>query len=232
MRALTLLLLICCASVAQAELPLRIEAGYDILKQGIKLAEVREVFIRSGDRYQVESVTRPVGLLALFQPETIVVTSEGDITEKGLQPLHFSYRRVRNAEKDAKADFDWQRNELTLNTPSGIRLLSLPPGTQDRLSIMYQFAIAPPHGKLHLSFHMTNGHKVEEYHYQLNPTHTVEVPFGKLRSYYLYTLPQKTAWKSEVWLAADHGYMPCKVVVTEDSGDQLVQVLRTLNISP
>lgn len=231
MRALALLL-ICCTGAAQAELPLRIEAGYDILKQGIKLAEVNEVFVRNGTQYQVESVTRPVGLLALFQPETIVVTSEGDITEKGLQPLRFSYRRLRNAEKDSKADFDWLHNELTLNTPSGIRLLPLPPGTQDRLSIMYQFALSPPHGKLHLNFHMTNGHKVEEYHYQLNPSNTVEVPFGKLRSYYLYTLPQKTAWKSEVWLAADHGYMPCKVVVTEDSGEQLVQVLRTLNIAP
>jgi len=232
MRALAFLLLLCIADLARADLPQRIEADYDLLKGGVKLAEVHEVFLRTDDRYRIESVTRPVGLLALFQPETMVASSEGDITEKGLQPQHFSLRRTRNPERDSRADFDWQRSELTLRDASGIRLLPLPSGTQDRLSIMYQFAIAPPHGRLQVDFHMTNGSKLDAYHYQLNPTHTVEVPFGKLRSYYLYTLPQKTAWKTEIWLAIDHGFLPCKLVVTEDNGEQLVQVLRSLNIAP
>jgi hypothetical protein len=213
-------------------LPLRIEASYDILKQGIKLAEVNEVFEREDSRYRIVSVTKPVGLLALFQPETIVITSEGDITETGLLPHHFTHRRTRNPEKNSSADFDWEHSELTLISPSGIKLLPLPAFSQDRLSMMYQFAIQPPRNRLEMRFNMTNGHKLEEYRYQLNPSQTVEVPFGNLRSYYLYTPPQKTKWKSEVWLAIDHSFIPCKVVVTEDDGAQLTQVLRTLNMVP
>ena len=233
MRALIALLLCTLSAVAHADTwPLRIEAKYDILKQGIKLAEVNEVFERTDDHYKITSITRPVGLLALFQPETIVITSEGEISEQGMIPHHFTHRRTRDTSKDSIADFDWQHNELTLSNQSGIRQLALPPHTQDRLSVMYQFIIVPPHGRLEVDFHMTNGHKLEPYHYQLNPSQTVEVPFGKMRSYYLYTLPQKTAWKSELWLAIDHGYMPCKVVVTEDDGSQLVQELRTLNMVP
>lgn len=233
MRILLALLIAGLASALHAEtLPQRIEASYDILKQGIKLAEVNEVFKRTGDRYHITSVTKPVGLLALFQPETIVVTSEGEITEKGLMPLHFTHRRTRGIEKNNSADFDWERKELTLSNQQGIRQLELPPNTQDRLSVMYQFMTVPPHSRLELNFHMTNGNKLESYHYQLNPAQTVKVPFGNLRSYYLYTPPQKTQWKSELWLAIDHDFVACKVVVTEDDGAQFVQVLSKLNVVP
>jgi len=233
MRGLFVLLLLCLAGPLRAEpLPQHIEATYDILKQGIKLAEVNEVFERKGDRYHIVSVTKPVGLLALFQPETIVVNSEGDVTEAGLVPQHFTHRRSRSPEKNTSADFDWEHNELTLSSQDGIQLLALRPLTQDRLSMMYQFAMRPPHGRLEFRFDMTNGRKVNEYRYQLDPAQTVQVPFGNLRSYYLYTPPQRTKWKSELWLAVDHGFVPCKVVVTEDDGSQLVQVLQKLNMAP
>lgn len=233
MRALLTLLIVSVSFCLQAEpLPQRIEVSYDILKQGIKFAEVNEIFERKDDRYQIVSVTKPVGLLALFQPETIVVTSEGEVGETGLLPQHFTHRRTRNTEKNTSADFDWNRNELALSSRDGIKLLALPPFTQDRLSIMYQFVVQPPRSRLELQFYMTNGYKLEEYRYQLNPAQAVQVPFGNLRSYYLYTPPQKTKWKSEIWLAIDHGFIPCKVVVTEDDGAQLEQVLRTLNMVP
>lgn len=233
MRALFALFLASLAFSLSAEpLPLRIEASYDILKQDIKLAEVSELFERNEDRYRIVSVTKPVGLLALFQPETIVITSEGEIGETGLLPQHFTHRRTRNTEKNSSADFDWSRNELALGSHDGLKLLTLPPLTQDRLSMMYQFVMQPPRSRLEIQFSMTNGHKLEEYRYQLNPAQTASVPFGNLRSYYLYTQPQKTKWKSEIWLAVDHGFIPCKVVVTEDDGAQLVQVLRTLNMVP
>lgn len=233
MRILFALFITCLSLGLHAEpLPQRIEASYDILKRGIKLAEVNEVFERKDGHYRISSVTKPVGLLALFQPETIVVTSEGEITEQGLLPQRFTHRRTRNSERNSSADFDWEHGELTLNNQSGIRQLELPPYTQDRLSVMYQFIAVPPHGRLELDFHMTNGHKLDEYLYQLNPAQTVKVPFGNLRSYYLYTPPQKTKWKSEIWLAVDHSFVPCKVVLTEDDGAEVEQVLRTLNMVP
>jgi hypothetical protein len=231
MRGLLALLLICLTGPLRADpLPRHIEASYDILKQGIKLAEVNETFVRQDGHYRIVSVTKPVGLLALFQPETIVVTSEGEITSDGLLPQHFTHRRTRSPEKNSSADFDWEHNELALNNDNGIQLFPLQPNTQDRLSMLYQFAFHPPQGKLELRFDMTTGHKVSEYRYQLNPAQMVSVPFGNLRSYYLYTPPQQTRWKSEIWLAIDHGFIPCKVVVTEDDGAQLVQVLRKLNM--
>jgi hypothetical protein len=232
MRALLSLLLCLISSPLWAEVPSRIEASYDVLSKGIRFAVVRETFIRSDDHYHIESVTKPVGLLALFQPETIVVTSEGEIGDEGLRPSRFTHQRTRDSNKNNSAEFDWAHGELTLRDQAGIRELPLPPGTQDRLSIMYQFVAMPPHSRLEVTFNMTNGSKLDTYRYQLHPEQTVDVPFGSLKSYYLYTLPQKTAWKSEIWLAVDHDYMPCKMVLTEDSGNKVVQVLTDLNIVP
>jgi len=232
MRFLLALLLVCLSPTLRAEVPSRIEASYDVLSKGVKFAVVKEVFIRNDDHYRIESVTKPVGLLALFQPETIVATSEGEVGTEGLKPSKFSYQRLRDTSKNKSAEFDWTDSELTLSDQAGIRQLSLPPGTQDRLSVMYQFVAIPPHDRLEIKFSMTNGSKLETYHYQLYPERIVDVPFGSLKSHYLYTLPQHTSWKSEIWLAVEHSYMPCKIVVTEDNGDKLVQVLTALNIVP
>ncbi|MFA5370846.1 MAG: DUF3108 domain-containing protein [Sideroxydans sp.] len=232
MRILLALALFWLSFAAHAELPVRIEAGYDILTRGIKLGDVHEVFVRDGDQYRIQSVTKPVGLLALFQPETIVVTSEGEITKSGLQPRKFTHQRAKSPGKNTQADFDWINRTLTVSDRAGIRQLPLPQNTQDRLSVMYQFAIAPPRARLELDLQVTNGSKLQPYHYLLDPTQHAKVPFGEVRSYYLHTPPQSTAWKSEIWLAIDHEYFPAKIVLTEDDGDQFVQVLRTLTIQP
>ncbi len=230
----TLLVLLSClpALLLATEMPSRIEANYDVLSKGVKMAEVKELFVRTNEHYRIQSITKPVGLLALFQPETIVVTSEGDITEEGLHPLRFTHQRLRDASRNTSAEFDWAAAMLTLNDQAGIRQVALPPGTQDRLSVMYQFVAVAPMNRLELKFNMTNGSKLENYRYQAYPNQTVAVPYGVLKSHYLYTPPQRTAWKSEIWLATEYSDMPCKIVVTDDDGGKVVQVLATLNIVP
>ena len=233
MRALLALLLCCLSSPLWAEVPSRIEASYDVLSKGIRFAEVKEVFVRTDDHYHIESVTKPVGLLALFQPETIVVTSEGEIGNEGLRPYKFTHHRARDSAKNNSAEFDWANSDTDPERPVWhTPAIPAPRHAGPPEHAMYQFVALPPHGRLEVKFSMTNGSKLDAYHYQLHPEQTVEVPFGSLKSYYLYTLPQHTAWKSEIWLAVEHGYMPCKIVLTEDSGDRVVQVLTALNIVP
>lgn len=233
MRAIILLILAGLAfNLHATQLPLRIEAKYDILKHGIKLAEVNEVFERNNGHYRIVSVTKSVGLLAMIEAETITYTSEGEISGQRLLPKHFTHTRKKRDDKNSRADFDWEHSELTLSNHSGIELVALPTPSQDRLSMMYQFVIQPPHQQPEVRFNMTNGKKLEDYRFQLTPATTVEVPFGKLRSNYLHTAPQQTQWKFELWLAVDHAYVPVKAILTEDDGEQLVQVLRTLNMTP
>lgn len=229
---LTFTLLFISTALSAAEIPHRIEANYDLQVKGVTLAKVREVFVRDGNQYHIESITKPVGLLALFKPETIVATSEGDIGEHGLLPLKYTHRRTQDSHKNSASEFDWTRHELIHRDNSGIRQLPLAEGTQDRLSMMYQFVVEPPRGRLEIKLDMSNGSIIEKMHYQVKPEQTVTTSFGTMRSYNLTSLPLNVNKRSNVWLAIDHNFVPCKVVFTEDGSNSLVQVLTDLKIFP
>ncbi|MBU0622912.1 MAG: DUF3108 domain-containing protein [Gammaproteobacteria bacterium] len=233
MRALAALLL-CCFSVAlHAAPPTRIEANYDVLTKGIKIAEVREVFIRSGDRYRIESITKPVGLLALFRPDTLQIVSDGSIVAAGLRPINFAYKRSHETKKNAAAYLDWENSSLLISSGSyGRHLETLPPDQQDRLSALYQFRYIPAlDERKEVTIPITDGNKTFLRRYLIRTKQMVEVPLGKLETLYLATPAQQTPWKTEIWLSVENGNFPCKIVLTEDDGGVLMQVLTGLSIT-
>jgi len=233
MRPLVALLFCCIAPALFAATPTRIEATYDVSTRGIKIAEITEKFTRSGNRYSIESVTRPVGLLALFKPDTLRVTSEGDVTEAGLRPQNFVYKRSQEPTKDTAASFDWKRAILTHTDHNGQRTEPLPANAQDRLSMLYQFGYMNLQNTNNaLTTHVSNGSKLDTREYSMQTKRKLTVPFGTLETFYLTTAAQKTPWKTEIWLASEKYNFPCKIEVTEDNGDQLSQVLTTLSITP
>jgi hypothetical protein len=233
MRTLVALLLCCIAPALFAAPPARqIEASYDVSTRGIKIAEVTEKFVRTGNHYRIESATRPVGLLAAFKPDKINIVSEGEVTVHGLRPQKYTYKRTLDTGKNAEATFDWTHSKLMLSDHQGQRSAPLPSDTQDRLSVLYQFRYGPLlKDRKELTIHITDGGKVDARRYLIRPGKMLTVPMGNLETLYLSTPPQATAWKTEIWLSVENGNFPCKIILTEDSGDQLSQVLTALSIT-
>lgn len=232
MRTLLALLLCCNAPALFAAPPTHIEASYDVVTKGIKIAMITEKFTRTDKQYRIESVTKPVGLLALFKPDTLYVVSEGSITAQGLRPRSFVYKRSQETLKNTEANFDWGQSSLMLNDRYGQRVESLPADTQDRLSVLYQFRYIPllrEHKEL--TMYITNGSKIDKRHYLIQPRQMITVPMGTLETTYLSTAQEETAWKTEIWLSVENGNFPCKIIVTEDNGDKFTQVLTALSIS-
>lgn len=232
MRALVGLLLCCIAPALFAAPPVHINASYDVVTKGIKIAMITEKFTRTGDHYRIESFTKPVGLLALFRPDTILVVSEGDIVAQGLRPRHYAYTRSQETIKNTEATFDWEQSTVLLNDRYGQRYEPLPADTQDRLSVQYQFRYLPfLRDRKEVSMHIVNGSKIDTRQYQIHPKQMLTVPLGTLETLYLSTPPEGTAWKTEIWLSVENGNFPCKIVLTEDNGDQLSQILTALSIT-
>lgn len=232
MRILIALLLGCLSTALYAEPPARIEAQYDVITKGVKIATISEKFTRTGTRYRIESFTKPVGLLALFKPDTIFAVSKGEVTPRGLQPQNFIYERSQDTERNTEASFDWSQSSLMLNDRNGSRFEPLPADTQDRLSAQYQFRyITLLRDRKDVSMHITNGSKIDTRQYLVRGRQMVTVPLGTLETLYLSTPSETTAWKTEIWLSVENGNFPCKIAVTEDNGDQLVQVLTALSIT-
>lgn len=223
-------LMLCAAGAAFAAPPSNIKAVYDVYKSTLKVGQITEVYSRNKDHYALTSTTRAVGLLALFKPGKISIKSTGLIADKGLQPQLFSDHRENEENRNHRAEFDWPGKKLTLIHESQNSIVTLPDGTQDRLSAMYQFMFLPLEKTELLSFYMTNGSKIDIYNYRITPNQSVTVPLGTFKALYLASTPEADASRTEIWLAAEHNNFPYKMIITDRDGDKLTQVLTKIDL--
>lgn len=224
-----LLALLCGLWIAAAQAaPQQIDATYTLTKQGQQIGTVTDSFRQSGGRYQLESVTAATGIYALFQKGKIRLTSSGEVTAKGLRPLHFEHHRGADPSKLIRADFDWSKNTITFNFDGNTESSPLEPGAQDRISLLYQFMFAPPAQK-DIRLFMTTGKKLNPYHYKLVGTEKITTPAGQFQAIHL--IKQRTADEdgTEIWLAKSRQYFPVRIVIEEREGGKLEQNLTSLN---
>lgn len=224
-------LMLCAATPALAAPPGSVQATYDVYKSGLKV-EVRETYTRDKDRYTLTSVWMPLGLLAMLKPEKILIDSRGLVGKQGLQPLLLDHRRELDESKNSRAEFDWDNKRLTLIHQAQREVVALPAGTQDRLSAMYQFMFLSLQDADTLEFAMTNGSKLDYYRYAVTRGQTVRVPAGEFKAFYLDSQAKPGESRTQMWLAAEHHNLPCKIIITEANGDQFTQVLSKLTFGP
>ena len=223
--------MLCAAASAFAAQPDSVQATYDVYKNGLRV-EIREAYTRDRDRYTLTSVWVPVGLLAMLKPEKIFIDSSGLIGKQGLQPLLLNHRRELDESKNSRAEFDWDGKRLTLIHQAQRTVVALPDGTQDRLSAMYQFMFLPLQNAATLDFPMTNGSKLDNYHYAIMHNQTAKVPAGEFKAIYLDSQAKPGESRTEIWLATQYHNLPCKMIVTEANGDQFTQVLSKFDVRP
>ncbi len=221
---------VACSSFAAS--PNGVMATYEIYKSGIKIGQIEEAFTLSDGRYTLISTTRATGLLAIFRPGKIIMSSRGLVDANGLKPLVFTDIREGDESMNRRAEFDWDTRQLTLIQQTKRTVLSLPDGTQDRISAMYEFMFLRLGKASMLSFNMTNGGKLDVYTYRITPSQSVTVPLGTFKALYVASVPEAKSNRTEIWLAPEHANFPYKMVITDPDGDQLSQVLTKINFVP
>lgn len=233
-RCITALLLCCTSLPLLAAPPSHIQASYDVIGFGLTLANITETFTRTQDSYQIESVTKAVGLLARIKPETVRVTSQGKITAQGLIPLSFSLTREVDTQKNSSAKFNWEKSVLTHNDYKGLNDLPLAKGTQDRLSVLYHLPRLVNSDQVEFKFSITDGSNMDDYSFNFSPKESdMTVPLGTFKTRYISSSsPNPDAVKYEIWLATERDYYPCKIIVTDSKGGKLTQMLTQLTITP
>ena len=225
-------LMLCVAGPSFAASPSSVRATYEIYKSGIPIALIEETYTLSKDRYTLVSTTRATGLLAVFRPGKIVLSSSGLVGAHGLKPLKFSDLREGEGGKNRSAEFDWNTMQLTMIQQEQRTVVPLPEDTQDRLSAMYQFMFLPLAKADKLDFHMTNGGKLDIYNYRITHDQSVTVPLGTFKALYVASVPEPRSNRTEIWLATEHANFPYKMVITDPDGDSLTQVLTKFDFVP
>ena len=217
--------LILSASMGAAAVPTEITAEYRLINSGMTIGRVTESFVRKGDSYSIQSVTRSDGVLKLLYDDQIVLESSGKVVAAGLQPLEFGQRRARDASRDIKATFDWDKGVMRSEVGGKHSEVTLPSDTQDRISVMYQFMNLTKSGDT-VVVPMSNGRKVELYTYRLVEEVKLDTPAGEFQTlhYERVTASPKES-KAQVWLAKDRFNFPVRVIFDDPKGLRLEQIL-------
>lgn len=224
------LLLLCTA--ARASVPDEIAAEYRLSVGGITVGRVAETFVHKDDRYSIRSVSTPEGPLKIFMDDQLVLESSGKVNAAGLQPLSFAQRRTGNPQRDIRATFDWERGVMhsSTNPTSPPSDVPLPPQTQDRISVMYQFMnLRAATAAAQVSMYMSNGRKVELYTYRLVDEARVTTGAGTFDTlHYQRVLDNPKDNHVDVWLARDRFNFPVRVIFDDPKGLRIEQTLVAL----
>ena len=225
--AVSLLALWCVAAASFAS-PDDIKAVYRLSMNGILIGQVSEHFKRDANSYTIVSESRSDGVLGLFFHDTLKITSEGRITPAGLQPLKYEFSRAGDGSKTILATFNWDINLLKSEHDGKTQDIPLEPGSQDRLSIMYQFMLSPPR-RDEVKAWMTNGKKVEQYVYRKQGDAVLKTPAGDFDAVHYRRDTKPGEDKAQLWLAKDRFFLPVRILF-EDRNGTLDQTLVTLSI--
>jgi len=213
---------------AEPTAPQSATASYDVFRNGWRVAVVSETFETKDGAYRIVSESRAVGLLALLEKHTLRFVSSGALTPSGLRPQHFEGKRSDADPRQVWADFDWEAGQLTIVHDGRTEILALPPGTQDRISSMYQFMFMSREKLQRLEFSITNGRKLDHYLYTVQPGGDLETRLGPTATLHLVKQHRADESGTEIWLAPQYRFLPVRLLIQEEDGTRYEQVITRL----
>jgi hypothetical protein len=222
---ITLFLLLATSALAA---PRSVTAVYHVTRNGQPVADVTETFQQENGRYKLESLSKGIGIYGLFGVRRL--TSEGEVTAEGLRPTRFEQQQGDDAKALISADFDWAAAVLTLSYKGKTKTVPLTPGTQDLASYAYQFMFFPPQGDV-VQIPVTTGKKLRLYQYRLESRDTLlETAAGNYKTLHFVNATEGGDEK-QLWLGVEANYLPVRIVLPDDKGGALDQVLTSLRMN-
>lgn len=183
-------------------------------------AEHRWQFTPDG-HYRLTGITETSGLAALVKTLRYENESAGRLTAQGLQPDTYRVRKNGQEVKEG-ADFDWSTGEVTLAKDGSRHAVA--PGTQDVLSLSYQFAWLPkPEEGMRLG--VVIGKKYDRFPIDSLGEETLATAAGTFRTLHLRVMLDTI---TEIWIALDRYRLPVKIRYTDKKGDVFEQVVTEL----
>lgn len=155
-----------------------------------------------------------------------VQTSVGRVEPSGLLPERFADKS--RSERAAHFDHTRQIIRFSNNRPDA----PLQPGAQDRLSLFMQLAgllraqpTAYPAGRV-ISLPVAGTSDAETWGFRVGPTEALALPAGPLQALRLVRETREPRdSRVDIWLAPELAYLPVRIRITRDNGDEVDQQL-------
>ena len=209
---------------ARVAFPTHIEMVYSVHRgdRGIKLGRTTHTWHIGGKQYLLTSTTEASGLLSLFYSGRYVLTSRGEITADGLQPISFWIQRGQSADRTESAEFNWEAKTLDYGKGTERHSTAISKGTQDQLSVFYQLALTAPH-ESGLRIALTTGRKFNRYTYQVAGEEMLDTALGNIKTQRLTRVLDKidSTESTDIWLAINYHYLPVRFRLGTRDGEVL-----------
>jgi hypothetical protein len=147
------------------------------------------------------------------------------VAPDGLRPLE--YADERSGRGTERAHFDWPSSTVTLEQRGTARSLPLPKDASDRLAFVYEFAFDPP-GSSGARMHVVDARHIAEHLYVQAGREPLKTPAGEFDALKLVR-SKPNGERAELWLAAGHSLIPVRILVTDEDGTQLDQVITRIS---
>ncbi len=214
--------------------PTRIHVNYTV-KTNIGDGELNEIidFSQKNDQYMfnITSDAQATGVYKMINPGKILRSSQGIVTENGLQPNYYSDQRVND--QLSLALFDWKNQILTIKHNDEETQKPLSTGTLDRLSLPYNFILTPINDTLNsdlLAVHVTDGRSLKLMQFKVS-RETLITPLGELDTIVLtkqHTNSDKVQRK--IWLSPAYHMIPVYIQSIEQDGLEIARMIAKIDI--
>lgn len=211
-------------ALAQVVPPARVEIEYELKRNGRTMAEVTERLEHGNGAYNLTETWKGRGIYALLGRAKR--TSEGSLGAGGPRP--HEYIDERSGRDTQRVTFDWSANTITRRYKGATRTEPVPPDTQDRLSFLLALSYASQKGAP-ISLHIADGRGMSRHTYKPNGRERLATPAGEFDTVKLIRKNEGSGEVSEIWLAADRGYLPVRILILEDDGTRYEHVAKRIS---
>ena len=217
-------LLISCAGLAAAQPPARLEVVYVATRDGSTMAEITERLEYANGNYHLTETWKGKGIYALLGSARRV--SQGTIEKNVLRPREFFDDRT--GRDTARAWFDWKAQTLTMQYKGHKGVEPLPPNAQDRLSFLFALSLLPGNGES-VSYSIADGKGLSRHTYKVVGREKLRIAAGEFDTVKVARQGEDRE-TAELWLAAERGYVPVRLLIIEKNGTRYDQY--AIRISP
>ena len=182
--------------------------------------------LEQDNHYSIRNEVEAKGFVSLFYWNKVVQTSDGLITPDGLRPINYHYQF--GSKIDNLAVFDWESKKIIITVNGNKSEIEMQEGSQDMLSVMYQFMFEPPLTKMKL--YVTNGKNYKPYDYAYVADEIIETDVDKIETMHIAKFNYTNEERIDLWLAKDYRFIPVKIRKTEKDGSILDQSAKKIEI--
>lgn len=213
------------ARPVQRDLPERMEIRYQVRagEDGFILGRAIYTWHRRGGHYSLVSIAEASGLASLFISGRIIQLSEGEIAEAGLRPGQ--YWLQRKARRQDVARFDWINGRLNLGSEQSGQ--TLPDGAQDLLGFPFHLALTVRLSEQDFLLPVTNGRKLQDYHFQNLGRETLELG-GQTRQALHLQGSRSGEGSLDVWLDIQGTWLPLVIRTLDTKGKVMVLTVESI----